>query len=82
MDDSLNSVRPSVMNWQQWVRLAIKLATWKKENAMEAILSYLLKVSRVSICIVMEMEFLFSQKPANLTAKNTKNGGREGFSPL
>lgn len=46
---------------------------------MEAILSYLLKVSRVSICIVMEIEFLFSQKPANVTAKSLKNGGREGF---
>jgi len=45
----------------------------------EAILSYLLKVSRVSICIVMEIEFLLSQKPANVTAKSLKNGGGEGF---
>lgn len=50
-----------------------------RKNAMEAILSYLLKVSRVSVCIVMEIEFLFSQKPANLTAKSLKNGGKEGF---
>lgn len=46
---------------------------------MEVILSYLLKVSRVSVCIVMEIEYLFSQKPANVTAKSIKNGGGEGF---
>lgn len=48
------------------------MATWNR-NAMEAILSctvYLLNVPvTASTCTVMEMEFLFSQKLANLAQK-------------
>lgn len=78
-DDSLNSAWPSVMNWQQRLRLAYQVGHLEGRKSNEAVLSYLLKVSRVSICIVMEIEFLLSQKPANVTAKSLKNGGREGF---